>query len=253
MTSPAQARALTSAISPDRLGTYQAAAAASGADALDLYIWDRDLASAVLADIAILEVALRNAIHAQLSASFGGPDWYTRDIGLDDRSRRDLTTAWGRLKSPQRTPGKVVAQLMFGFWAGLLDAGGYVGRPPQDFKSDYEQLWRVALNRAFPGAKPEAAGEGVRASRSWVQTTVGIVHALRNRAAHHEPLVGGFPLPGQNRRLSASEGHDACLKLARIVDRDLGGWLGSASAVPALLARRPQSACRNGGVAAGNR
>ena len=75
------------------------------------------------------------------------------------------------------------------------------------------------------------------------------VHALRNRAAHHEPLVNGFPLPGEQRRLSPTQGHQACLQLARLLDRDLATWLTANSQMarqlpldPAL--RRPRRATR---------
>jgi hypothetical protein len=71
---------------------------------------------------------------------------------------------------------------------------------------------------------------------------------LRNRAAHHEPLVGGFPLNGQKdrhgnpMRLSVRQGHEAYLRLAQMIDRDLGAWLTNNSTVPALLAAKPPTA-----------
>lgn len=72
------------------------------------------------------------------------------------------------------------------------------------------------------------------------------VNALRNRAAHHEPFLTGFPLPGQARskgappiRLSAQQGHDVCMGLARLLDRDLALWLAGDSKVPEIIAARP--------------
>lgn len=240
-----QAAALTKAISVDRLGTYRTAASATGADPLQLYVWDRDLAAAFLADIAIVEVALRNAMHEALSRQFHRPDWFSTDIGLDDRSQGAIATAWTRLKAPRRTPGRVVAQLMFGFWRGLLEAGGQAGRGPLQHNCDYEQLWRGGLRTAFPGGRLEAAAEGAQFTRHWTLGVVSDVHALRNRAAHHEPLLDGFPLPGQKDsagnsiRRTAQEGHEACLRVARIIDRDLAAWLTTTSTVPTTLAARP--------------
>jgi hypothetical protein len=66
---------LDPAISPDRFGTYRAAARGDDDLARQLYVWDRDLAVAVLRDIAILEVALRNAMHLAASAQWG-IHWY---------------------------------------------------------------------------------------------------------------------------------------------------------------------------------
>jgi hypothetical protein len=239
--SSAERAALERAISTDRLTTYQRAAAAAGCDVLDLYLWDRDAAAAVLADIAILEVALRNAMHNVLTAHYLREDWYASDVPLDDRSRRALVQAWERLGKDQRTPGRVVARLMFGFWSGLLDAGGHNGL----LKCDYEQLFRDVLRLAFPGGPPEARADGVQFSREWVLGIVTVVHALRNRAAHHEPLVGGFPLPGQRdrhgnvTRLTVADGYASCMKLARLIDRNLATWLAGNSAVPGVLGKRP--------------
>jgi hypothetical protein len=243
--SAAEDAALRRAISTDRIGTYRSAAEATGCDALDLYIWDRDLAVAFLADIAVLEIALRNAIHAELASHYGTDEWYALAIGLDDRSSRALAEAWNRLPKGKRTPDRVIARLMFGFWTGLLEAGGYSGKEPQAFKCDYEQLFRAVLHRAFPGGRPEARSIGASFDRGWVLETVGIVNDLRNRAAHHEPLVNGFPLPGQKDkhghivRLTAQEGHSTCQRLARLLDRDLAAWMARTSSVPELLLSRP--------------
>lgn len=106
------AEALRRAISLDRLGTYQRAANTIGADVLDLYIRDRDLSAGFLADMAIIGVALRNAMHTALSKTYGG-HWYTRpDVGPDDRSEANITAAWRRLheRRPLQAPGRVVAQ-----------------------------------------------------------------------------------------------------------------------------------------------
>lgn len=242
----AHAAALTKAVSVDRLTTYRAGAGTTGIDPLALYVWDRDLAAAFLADIAIIEAALRNAMHAALTRRFGRPDWHATDIGLDDRSQAAISTAWTRLRADRRTPGRIVAQLMFGFWRGLLEAGGQAGKGPLLRNCDYEQLWRDGLRTAFPGGRRDAAAGGSRFTRHWTLGIVSDVHALRNRAAHHEPLIDGFPLPGQKDpsgnpiRRTAQDGHDACLHLARIIDRDLADWLRGSTLVPRLLSTRPR-------------
>jgi len=236
------ASALTQAISPDRLGTYLNAASGDQTRALDLYVWDRDVAVAVLADIAIVEVALRNALNDALTTTHG-PDWYTQDIGLDERCRNQLAQAWERLGKHQRTPGRVVARLTLGFWVNLLDAGGLIGRPPQRWKADYETLWRSGLSSAFRGGSTEAAKTGERFTRSWTHSLALTVQAVRNRAAHHEPLLTGIPLPGQRQalvsRISVTDGQDTYRRLLRMIDRDLEAWLVSNSTVMTILTRRP--------------
>ncbi|WP_199731975.1 hypothetical protein [Cellulomonas triticagri] len=241
---PRHAVALDRAISPDRFGTYLRAAAGDHGRALDLYVWDRDLAAAVLADIAIVEVALRNALNGALTAEHGD-EWYLHDIGLDERSRAKLAAAWRRLPTRDRTPGRIVAQLMLGFWVELLDAGGVVGsRPPQQWPVSYEErLWRPCLAAAFPGGRHEAAAAGARFTRAWTHGHALVVQALRSRAAHHEPLVTGIPLPGRGQsarpRVSVEEGISTCALLLRMVDRDLAEWVAGESRVPGLLAAAP--------------
>ncbi|NVC23159.1 hypothetical protein E7Z53_06790 [Kocuria salina] len=236
----AHQRALQRAITPLRMGSYLHAAGHEVGLATQLYIWDRDVAAALLADVAIVEVALRNALNDQLTAAYG-PRWFEVDVGFDGPTRQSLAQAWGALPSGSQTPGHLVARLMLGFWKGLLEPGGYVGRAPQRFRADHEALWVHCLHRAFPGGRLMARAEGAQFTRSWTLETVTVVHAARNRAAHHEPFVNGFPLPGQRIRLEAQDAHQACLKLAGIIDRDLAGWLRTSTAVPGLLNDRPQS------------
>jgi len=117
---------------------------------------------------------------------------------------------------------------MFGFWRDLLSAGGFVGREPHRFPTDYESLWRTTLHKAFPGGRAIASAEGSHFTRSWTLGTVAVV-----------PFISGFPLPGQQIRLSAQEGHQACSKLEGLLDRDLASWIAGNSAVPQILAARP--------------
>ncbi|MGO4533480.1 hypothetical protein [Leifsonia sp. 2MCAF36] len=238
--------ALDQAISADRLATYLAAANGDRALARALYVWDRDLSIAILADIAILEVAMRNAMHLALS-SVWGQTWYENPkLELDDRTLRQLRTAWEDLPNgvrrnrlDPRLPGRLVARCMFGFWANLLDAGDHFGSEPRRYRVDYEFLWRNSLHQAFRGGAAVARAEHARYTRPWAHEAVRTVNALRNRVAHHEPLINGFPLPGQGRRLTAKEGHQACRKLAQMIDRDLATWLDRSSMVPTLLGSQP--------------
>lgn len=235
---PDQISALERSITPTRLSTYFAEAGGDAQRARELYLWDRDLAVAFLADLAILEVAMRNAMSAQLEAKWG-PAWYANhDMPLDDRSMNTLHTAWTRVREP-KTSGKLVAQCMFGFWRGLLDRGDHAGKSPRRVRCDYEVLWRGVLDKAFPGGRAQAKADGHRWNREYALAVVTRVNELRNRFAHHEPLVRGFPLSGQSARLSAQEAHEDTLRLAAMLDRALHSFVLSHSNVPALLKNRP--------------
>ena len=236
--SPQQVAALERSITPVRMSNFLAAAGGDAARARALYLWDRQLAVAFFSDLAILEVAMRNAMNEQLAAKWG-PAWYAASaVPLDDRSCRQLADAWCRITGP-KTPGKLVAQCMFGFWRGLLDKGDHVGRAPRRIRCDYEVLWRGVLDRAFPGGRAQAKADGSRWDRSYALAVVSRINDLRNRVAHHEPLINGFPLSGQQQRRTPQEAHEDCMRLAAMIDRDLHSLLQATSTVPAVLAGRP--------------
>lgn len=239
MTIPAHhLAALDRSITPARMTTYINAAAGDHARARDLYLWDRELAVGFLGDLAFLEVALRNAMSSQLEAKWG-PTWYeNNNMPLDDRSMNTLSQAWSRINGA-KTPGKLVAQCMFGFWRGLLDKGDHAGKAPRRVRCDYEVLWRGVLDKAFPGGRTQAKSDGLRWNREYALAVVTRVNELRNRVAHHEPLVNGMPLPGQHTRLTAQQAHEDTMRLAAMLDRDLHAFLGAQSSVPALLAGKP--------------
>lgn len=230
--------ALERSITPIRLSTYLTAAAGDPDLARRLYLWDRELSVAFLADLAILELALRNAMNDQLEAKWG-PEWYADlAIPLDDRSQNTLNQAWSRIGG-HKTPGRLVAQCMFGFWRGLLDKGDHAGKAPRRVRCDYEILWRGVLSKAFPGGKAIARAEGARWNREYALAVVTRVNDLRNRVAHHEPMLNGFSQSGQNARVSAQDAHGDCMKLAAMLDRDLHSLVATTSRVPTILASRP--------------
>jgi hypothetical protein len=72
-----------------------------------------------------------------------------------------------REAGPGAAPGKVIAELNFGFWRYLSTA------------AHHYPLWIPYLYNAFkPGTVRQA-----------VDKPVGRLHRLRNRIAHHEPLL----------------------------------------------------------------
>jgi len=240
-------------ISAARFQSFRDAANMDESIARDLYVWNRDLSVAILADIAILEVALRNSMHDAATSAWG-MHWYARsDIELDDRTARQLSRSWGYLRKSVRNrpndddvPGRLVAQCTLGFWTNLLDSGSFRGEHPRRQETDYDRLWHGAFKYAFPGGRPEAkkmrratASDLPNFTREWAHSVCKVVNELRNRVAHHEPLINGFPLNGQQSRMSAKDGHAHCMLLARMLDRDLAAWLHSNSTVDKLLGSRP--------------
>jgi len=92
-----------------------------------------------------------------------------------------------------------------------------------------------------------ASQTGQRYGRFWVHSQAQIVQVMRNRCAHHEPLLNGFPLPGQQKRMSAADGVAVAMRLARALDRDLADWLQQSSTTGTILGARPQPIQTAGG------
>ncbi len=171
--------ALETSLSPERMATYVQAADGDRERALRLYTWNTAISAAFYGPLQGLEVALRNAMHRQLSAAYG-IDWYDNPgCGLDAGTLNRIEAAKTTIARAgnEVDPPHVVAELSFGFWVSLLGKGGWIadGR-----KANYDMtLWRKALYKAFPHG---------RMSRSAVHTPLDYLRTLRNRIAHHEPI-----------------------------------------------------------------
>ncbi|WEV59032.1 Abi family protein [Bifidobacterium sp. ESL0728] len=242
-------RALLACISPERLSTYQVSAQTRHCSPLELYLWDRDLASACMGDVALLEIALRNSCDRQLSKlsqKIGNtPDWYMGTLPFDDRSLACIRVAWKHLTAAQRQNhphGHMIASLTFGFWQNLFDQGGFIhhGYPDQR-KADYEEdFWRKGLNKVFPGGRRTTLENNKQWTRTYALNTIKSVHILRNRIAHHEPLIQGIPIPGEQRRMTLDEVFDSCVILTKLLDSRLSDWFLNNSKMQMMLAEEPQ-------------
>lgn len=174
-------QALATSLSPERMATYVTAAGGDREKALRLYTWNTGASAAFYGPQQGLEVALRNAMHRELSATYGA-GWYDDPrCGLDAGTLSRIAGAKDELRRDGYAidPPHVVAALSFGFWVALLGRGGH---PPGGGgpKRNYEMtLWRPCLFRAFPNAKM---------GRRQVHEPLNYLRTLRNRIAHHEPI-----------------------------------------------------------------
>lgn len=173
---------VSTTISPIRLHRF-VVAAGSPAQGLRLYRWNAQVASAYWTPLHFLEVAVRNAVHDSLSAHFGKPDWFEGQVAgtgaewLYYSEREGVERAIAKLHT--LSPGKVVAELHFGFWVGLL-SGRYVPPPNRGNGADYHNLvWvKGGVGRKFGGAK-----------RGVIYKRLNRLRRFRNRIAHHEHLM----------------------------------------------------------------
>lgn len=164
---------VAAALSPERLAPYRRAAGGDITAAVRLYEWNLAVSGAMYEALGIVEVALRNALSAQIAARHGtlAGHWYDDPLGVfSELAHDDIAAARRRVRKLQRpeTPGRVVAELSFGFWKFLL-------------AERYEAtLWTGYLRHAFPNRQPQ--------SRATVFGALDDLHTVPNRIAHHEPI-----------------------------------------------------------------
>ncbi|WP_168455106.1 Abi family protein [Acetobacter pasteurianus] len=209
-------QALQTSLSPERFSTYLRASDGHQEQALRLYTHNTALSAAFYGPLQGLEIAVRNALHRELTARFG-PAWYdNRLTGLNPKAQDQILRAKRDVQREHRQadPPHVVASLSFGFWVALLGKGG---------NSNYEMiLWRPALAKAFPHA---------RLGRKQAHQQLDYLRTFRNRIAHHEPIF--------TRHLAAD--HEAILRVTGWICPLTRDWIASHSRVPTLLAQ-PASA-----------
>lgn len=154
--------------------------AGSRSAALRLYRWNAQVASAYWTPLHFLEVAVRNAVHDAMVETTGDEWWFASPDRFDgagwlyDRERDAVAKAITKVQTAPVTPGKVVAELAFGFWAGLLS--GHLA----DGHTDYHNyVWvKGGVARRFGGMK-----------RRVLWKRLDRLRRFRNRIAHHEHLL----------------------------------------------------------------
>lgn len=210
-----QVTAITSTLSPARMGTYMSAQGFSpNASALDIYVWNALVSGAFFSTLHICEVVVRNAIAHALELKYG-PNW-PWDPGfersLSNWLKDELKSA--RYRMSVGSTGKVIAELKFVFWCHL-------------FKSNQDQhIWNAYLYTAFPYLpKPLKVATG----RSMLYDDMEALRVFRNRIAHHEPIFT-YPLTEHQARIR---------RLIRLRCGDTMEWLSQWEIVNAALAAKP--------------
>ena len=189
MDRPAPYPGIEDTLSIERFATYLAWASGDRDRAVDLYTLNTKLSECLYAPLHMLEVSLRNRIHLVMSEA-SGDRWFDRPECQANRYQADMlakateTLAAGK----DAAPGAIVAALTFGFWTAMLGA-------------EYENLWQTRLHRI---AK-RSDGKGLK--RKDLSRPLTQIRLLRNRIAHHEPILAW----------NLRKHHDAILQLT--------GWL----------------------------
>lgn len=157
--------------SAERFERYLEWANRDKAYAFQLYALNTALSEVLYSPIHMLEVALRNRFHTVLSERYG-TDWFEQPALLSENLRTQIEKAKADLSNDKRdhSPGRIVAAVTFGFWTQFLGV-------------EYDTLWQTTTHKI--AAKPD--GKGV--SRKEFAGHLTRIRILRNRIAHHEPII----------------------------------------------------------------
>lgn len=193
------------------MARYLASAGGDEEAALDLYEWNTAASAAFFASLSWVEVALRNALSDTLEhwcEDFDG-HWYDDPRGVfNGQTLGAIARARSKSRrSGRESPGRVIAELSFGFWRFLL-TGAY-----------QSTLWTPCLRDLFPGTK-----------REHIEHLVATLYILRNRIAHHEPIY----------ERDLTKDYNSLIALAERLHPRLAWLIDSGSGVPEVLERPPR-------------
>jgi hypothetical protein len=122
-----------------------------------------------------LEVAVRNAQHRVLTVSYGTAAWYDH-VPLSPYWRDQLNKAEIKPGIGGK-PGKVLAELTFGFWIDLIKS------------ANHWTLWVNPNHKTGQGRSLHKAFPNARVARSVIHGRLKAIQLLRNRISHHEPVL----------------------------------------------------------------
>ena len=212
--------ALSRAHSPERLAPYRCPGDDDAA-VLARYLWNTQLGEALYPTLQALEVALRNSVHAAITRAYGRADWYDGTPPILQARQQDLVAeakATLRAAGKPIAPGRLVAELPFGFWTSLFNVY-YETKSGGD-----PRLWPRLLRPAFPHIPRH-----IRTRRT-ISRALNDVRHLRNRVSHHEPIWHNPRLPLQ---------HGEVLETIRWISPELADVVGLIDRFPAIYAGGP--------------
>lgn len=148
------------------------------------YLWNMALCEALYSPLQLAEVALRNAHHRALTLRYGTEAWYDAAAAqLPNWQQLRITEARQNLIDREKTvtPGRVVAELSFGFWTGFFNRN-----------HARSGLGYYLAKQTFPHA-PRTERDMIKLDTRWRR-----IRDLRNRVFHHERIVHFVDLDAQH-------------------------------------------------------
>ena len=145
------------------------------------YFWNLRLCEALYPTLNAVEIALRNSINSALNNYYNNEYWFegewtNNSLLVESTQYTQIEDARSKLRkrNSEENPGRIVAELSFGFWVGLLN------RPYE------EKIWSLndyaLLRIVFPAARRRDR------KRSLLRDRFAVINDLRNRVFHYEPI-----------------------------------------------------------------
>ena len=151
---------------------------------LSRYLLNMALSEALYPALQFAEIALRNAVHRELSSRCGTDAWYDSTTARLTTWQQDkVAEAKDALRKRRKplTSGRIVAELTFGFWTGFFNnshartgIGSY-----------------LAKNAFLHAPTPELYQS--KLDKRWLE-----IRDLRNRVFHHERIIHWTDLDAQH-------------------------------------------------------
>ena len=154
-------------------------------ETLVTYLWNAALAEALFQGLSAMEVALRNVVHPTFTTHIGTEYWF--QAVLLPEEMKFVNDVWMKLSKRHKrppTPGKIIAELTFGFWPHLFD-------------SRYHDLWwdnKTSLFRTTFPHIPTNVPPHQSVVLKTIHQRVELCQKLRNRVMHHEPIFTGISI-----------------------------------------------------------
>ncbi len=175
------------ALAPDRFDRFRRASDTDELDAIARYLWNMALSRSIQTPLHVLEVTFRNRLHNAIVTHRGRSDWYDDTTLIKDHTERKMVASakkqLTKLGRPH-DPGRVVAELTFGFWTSLY------GRHHD------QTIIRPTIGTVFQYSPPV-----VPKTRQAITPHLKEARDLRNRVSHHEPIYSMPDLGGVHSRL----------------------------------------------------
>lgn len=197
-------------------------------DPESLYIWNTRVSKAFLEDIQHVEVLLRNFVDTALAENYGCLWYDSVSIPFNERARKTIAKAKKRAgktngkNSPE--PGKVIAELSFDFWRFLF------------IRAYSSTIWPQVKRNLDPSRSCKYPSKKADITLKEFADEIDVVYRLRNRCAHHEPIVRR-DIRDETTYLDRAQ--DAIDRVAKLIDPVAAEWITTYSRVSKLREQKP--------------